>query len=144
MSLVLSYIYDPVETLREARRIIMPGGLLILSSMRPDTDASGPFTRLLEKIEAMPEEALPPERPEGPAHRIPARLPQRRPGARGPRGGRDVRFLRSGEARGPARGDGLGDPPGRPVLRDAAPGLRLRRQSERGQWQVMIRSSKTV
>jgi len=63
MSLVLSYIYDPVETLREARRIIMPGGLLILSSMRPDTDASGPFTRLLEKIEAMPEEALPRERP---------------------------------------------------------------------------------
>ncbi|MBP1769182.1 MAG: hypothetical protein H6P97_62 [Candidatus Aminicenantes bacterium] len=63
MSLVLSYIYDPGETLREARRIIMPGGLLILSSMRPDTDASGPFTRLLEKIEAMPEEALPQERP---------------------------------------------------------------------------------
>ncbi|MCX6568034.1 MAG: hypothetical protein NT147_03150, partial [Candidatus Aminicenantes bacterium] len=31
--------------------------------MRPDTDASGPFTRLLEKIEAMPPEALPPERP---------------------------------------------------------------------------------
>jgi ubiquinone/menaquinone biosynthesis C-methylase UbiE/CheY-like chemotaxis protein len=63
MSLVLSYIFDPVETLKEARRIIMPGGLLVLSSMRPDTDASGPFTRLLEKIEATPEEALPPERP---------------------------------------------------------------------------------
>jgi CheY-like chemotaxis protein/ubiquinone/menaquinone biosynthesis C-methylase UbiE len=63
MSLVLSYIFNPAETLREARRVIMPGGLLILSSMRPDTDASGPFTRLLEKIEAMPPEALPPERP---------------------------------------------------------------------------------
>jgi SAM-dependent methyltransferase len=63
MSLVLSYIFNPAETLREARRIIMPGGLLVLSSMRPDTDASGPFTRLLEKIEAMPPEALPPERP---------------------------------------------------------------------------------
>ncbi|OGD17673.1 MAG: hypothetical protein A2V76_03535 [Candidatus Aminicenantes bacterium RBG_16_63_14] len=62
MSLVLSYIYNPAETLKEARRIVMPGGLLILSSMRPDTDASGPFTRLLEKIEAMPAEALPPER----------------------------------------------------------------------------------
>ncbi len=63
MSLVLSYIFNPAETLREARRIIMPDGLLVLSSMRPDTDASGPFTRLLEKIEAMPAEALPPERP---------------------------------------------------------------------------------
>ena len=59
MSLVLSYIFNPAETLREARRIIMPGGLLVLSSMRPDTDASGPFTRLLEKIEAMPAEDLP-------------------------------------------------------------------------------------
>jgi ubiquinone/menaquinone biosynthesis C-methylase UbiE len=63
MSLVLSYIFDPLETLKEIRRVIMPGGLLVLSSMRPDTDASGPFTRLLEKIEATPEEALPPERP---------------------------------------------------------------------------------
>jgi ubiquinone/menaquinone biosynthesis C-methylase UbiE len=63
MSLVLSYIFNPAETLREARRIIMPGGLLVLSSMRPDADASGPFTRLLEKIEAMPEDELPVERP---------------------------------------------------------------------------------
>ncbi len=59
MSLVLSYVFDPAETLREVRRIIRPGGRLVLSSMRPDTDASGPFTRLLEKIETMPEEALP-------------------------------------------------------------------------------------
>ena len=63
MSLVLSYIFNPVETLREVRRIIDPGGLLVLSSMRPDTDASGPFTRLLEKIEAMPEETLPSRMP---------------------------------------------------------------------------------
>ena len=63
MSLVLSYIFNPAETLREAHRIIMPGGLLVLSSMRPDMDASGPFTRLLEKIEAMSADDLPPERP---------------------------------------------------------------------------------
>ena len=59
MSLVLSYIFNPAETLREVRRVIDPGGILVLSSMRPDTDASGPFTRLLNKIEAMPEGALP-------------------------------------------------------------------------------------
>jgi len=63
MSLVLSYIFNPAETLKEARRVIMPGGLLVLSSMRPDMDASGPFTRLLAKIDALPPEALPPERP---------------------------------------------------------------------------------
>jgi len=63
MSLVLSYIFNPTETLREARRVIMPGGLLVLSSMRPDMDASGPFTRLLEKIETMTSDDLPPERP---------------------------------------------------------------------------------
>jgi ubiquinone/menaquinone biosynthesis C-methylase UbiE len=59
MSLVLSYIFNPVETLREIGRIISPDGLLVLSSMRPDTDASGPFTRLMAKIETMPPEALP-------------------------------------------------------------------------------------
>ncbi len=63
MSLVLSYIFNPAETLREARRVIEPGGLLVLSSMRPDTDASGPFTRLLEKIEKMPEHELPSRMP---------------------------------------------------------------------------------
>jgi SAM-dependent methyltransferase len=59
MSLVLSYIYNPVETLREIARIIRPDGLLVLSSMRPDTDSSGPFTRLMAKLETMPPEALP-------------------------------------------------------------------------------------
>jgi ubiquinone/menaquinone biosynthesis C-methylase UbiE/DNA-binding NarL/FixJ family response regulator len=59
MSLVLSYIFDPAETLYEVRRVIAPGGRLVLSSMRPDTDASGPFTRLMDKIDRMPEEELP-------------------------------------------------------------------------------------
>jgi ubiquinone/menaquinone biosynthesis C-methylase UbiE/dienelactone hydrolase len=61
MSLVLSYIFDPVETLVELRRLLRPGGRLVLSSMVPDADASGIFTRLLDKVELMPEEALPPE-----------------------------------------------------------------------------------
>jgi ubiquinone/menaquinone biosynthesis C-methylase UbiE len=63
MSLVLSYIFNPLETLKELRRIIQPGGRLVLSSMIPDTDASGLFMRVLNKIEAMPENALPPQWP---------------------------------------------------------------------------------
>jgi ubiquinone/menaquinone biosynthesis C-methylase UbiE len=59
MSLVLSYVYNPVETLREVARIIRPDGLLVLSSMRPDTDSSGLFTRLMAKLETLPPEALP-------------------------------------------------------------------------------------
>lgn len=63
MSLVLSYIFNPLETLRDLRRIIAPGGRLVLSSMRPDTDASGPFTRLLDKIDALPSDELPQQWP---------------------------------------------------------------------------------
>lgn len=63
MSLVLSYIFDPLETLFELRRILRPGGLLVLSSMVPDADASGIFTRLIEKLERTPDEALPPAWP---------------------------------------------------------------------------------
>jgi SAM-dependent methyltransferase len=63
MSLVLSYIFNPVETLREVRRVIAPGGRLILSTMRPDADASGLFTRLVEKIERTPAEDLPVQKP---------------------------------------------------------------------------------
>jgi ubiquinone/menaquinone biosynthesis C-methylase UbiE len=63
MSLVLSYVFDPVETLLEVRRIIVPGGRLVLSSMRPDADASGLFTRLVEKIGATPPEAFGKDRP---------------------------------------------------------------------------------
>lgn len=63
MSLVLSYIYNPVETLREIRRIIVPGGWLVLSSMRPDADASGLFTRLVAKLETIPSRDFSPDRP---------------------------------------------------------------------------------
>ncbi|MCX6561399.1 MAG: PilZ domain-containing protein [Candidatus Aminicenantes bacterium] len=59
MSLVLSYIFNPVETLAEARRIIAPEGRLVLSTMRPDADASGLFTRLVAKIEAAPDSDFP-------------------------------------------------------------------------------------
>jgi ubiquinone/menaquinone biosynthesis C-methylase UbiE/CheY-like chemotaxis protein len=63
MSLVLSYIFNPAETLREVRRVLAPGGRLVLSTMRPDADASGLFTRLVEKIERTPAEAFPVQKP---------------------------------------------------------------------------------
>jgi ubiquinone/menaquinone biosynthesis C-methylase UbiE len=59
MSLVLSYIFNPTETLIEIKRILRPGGILVLSSVRPDADASGLFTRLAQKVEGMNEEDLP-------------------------------------------------------------------------------------
>lgn len=58
MSLVLSYIFNPFETLIEAKRILKPDGLLVISSLFPDADASGLFTRLVEKVEQMPEESF--------------------------------------------------------------------------------------
>jgi CheY-like chemotaxis protein/ubiquinone/menaquinone biosynthesis C-methylase UbiE len=59
MSLVLSYIFNPVETLIELKRILAPGGIIVLSSLRPDADASGLFTRLAQKVEDMKPEDLP-------------------------------------------------------------------------------------
>ncbi len=61
MSLVLSYIFNPLETLIECYRILSPGGLLILSSVRPDADASGLFTRLVKKVEEMEDDSFPEE-----------------------------------------------------------------------------------
>jgi ubiquinone/menaquinone biosynthesis C-methylase UbiE/CheY-like chemotaxis protein len=59
MSLVLSYIFNPVETLIELKRILAPGGIIVLSSLRPDADASGLFTRLAQKVEDMRPKDLP-------------------------------------------------------------------------------------
>lgn len=59
LSLVLSYIFNPIETLIELRRILRPGGYLVISSVRPDGDGSGLFTRLVDKVEKMPESELP-------------------------------------------------------------------------------------
>ncbi|MDD8025710.1 MAG: PilZ domain-containing protein [Acidobacteriota bacterium] len=63
MSLVLSYIFNPVETLSEVRRLIVPDGRLVLSTMRPDADASGLYTRLVAKIEETPEADFPSDQP---------------------------------------------------------------------------------
>lgn len=54
-SLVLPYIFNPGVTLAELFRILKPNGIVVLSTMVPDTDTSGIYIRLIEKLEHMPE-----------------------------------------------------------------------------------------
>ena len=49
-SLLLSYLPDPLALLRDARRVLRPGGRVVISSFLPDTDLSGPLKRLLVRI----------------------------------------------------------------------------------------------
>jgi ubiquinone/menaquinone biosynthesis C-methylase UbiE len=49
-SLLVSYLPDPEALLRDARRALRPGGRIVVSSMLPDADMSGPLERLLTQI----------------------------------------------------------------------------------------------
>lgn len=50
-SLFISYIQNPRLTLKECLRVLKPGGRIIVSSMKPDTDMSKPVYALREKIQ---------------------------------------------------------------------------------------------
>jgi ubiquinone/menaquinone biosynthesis C-methylase UbiE/dienelactone hydrolase len=49
-SLLLPYVANPDETVRELHRALTPGGRLVVSSNRPDTDMSEIFTRLVDDV----------------------------------------------------------------------------------------------
>lgn len=54
MSLVLSYLEEPLDTLSEIWRVLAPGGTLVMSTLRRDADTSGIFLSLIDQLEQAP------------------------------------------------------------------------------------------
>ena len=54
-SIVLSYLFNPEESLREFYRMLKPGGRLVISTFRPDMDISITYTNLIVRIESEPD-----------------------------------------------------------------------------------------
>lgn len=50
LSLVISYLPDPLEVLREVYRTLRPGGRVVASSLRPDADMSRTVEELVERV----------------------------------------------------------------------------------------------
>ncbi len=52
-SLLLSYFFAPEEAVREFARMLRPGGRLLLSTMKPDSDISAIFTKYIAEQSTM-------------------------------------------------------------------------------------------
>ncbi|MCY1004718.1 PilZ domain-containing protein [Nannocystis pusilla] len=59
-SLVLSYLSNPIEVLRELHRVVRPGGRIVVSTMQPDFDMSRIYQNLLHRLQSDPNMPLPP------------------------------------------------------------------------------------
>jgi ubiquinone/menaquinone biosynthesis C-methylase UbiE len=58
-SLFLSYLRFPADILSEIHRVLVPGGVLVISSMIPDADISKLVLNLIDELARTPEEQLP-------------------------------------------------------------------------------------
>jgi SAM-dependent methyltransferase len=50
-SLFISYLFNPDEIIHEYYRMLKPNGLLLVSSMKPDSDISRIFTNYVDKVQ---------------------------------------------------------------------------------------------
>ena len=58
-SLVLSYLRHPEDALAEMYRVLKPGGLLLVSTMKPDAEGSQTYLNAINKIKAADASTLP-------------------------------------------------------------------------------------
>lgn len=58
-SLVVSYIHHPEETIAEVYRSLRPGGIFVVSSLKPNFDFSETHMEMVRRIESLPAESLP-------------------------------------------------------------------------------------